>query len=93
MAGWISDVDGSDTFIFKTDKGRGRIIDPCTNTDPCNGDFFCDNAVDGTDAFTFKSDFGRSTILNPCPYCVTVPWCVYILNHRSGLALIERLAD
>ena len=76
--GWEDeDVDGSDAFIFKTDFGRSRILDPCTNADPCNGDFTCDYDVDGTDAFTFKSDFGRSTILNPCPYCVTIPWCNY----------------
>ena len=76
--GWEDqDVDGSDAFIFKTDFGRSRILDPCTNADPCNGDFTCDYDVDGTDAFVFKSDFGRSNILNPCPYCVTIPWCIY----------------
>jgi cysteine-rich repeat protein len=76
--GWEDqDVDGSDAFIFKTDFGRSRILDPCTNADPCNGDFTCDYDVDGTDAFTFKSDFGRSVILNPCPYSVTIPWCFY----------------
>jgi cysteine-rich repeat protein len=76
--GWEDqDVDGSDAFTFKQDFGRSRILDPCTNADICNGDFFCEGDVDGTDAFQFKSDFGRSTILNPCPSCVTIPWCVY----------------
>ncbi len=66
--GWEDeDVDGSDAFIFKTDFGRSRILDPCTNADPCNGDFTCDYDVDGTDAFTFKSDFGRSSHFEPLP--------------------------
>ena len=62
---------------FKEHFGRGPFFRPCTNEDPCNGDFDCDIDVDGTDAAVFKSDFGRSQFLNPCPACIVGDWCVY----------------
>ncbi len=71
------DVDGFDAAIFKTNFGRGGLIRPCTNGDPCNGDFTCDGNVSGSDAALFKSDFGRSGLDRPCPACTTNPWCSY----------------
>ena len=72
------DVDGSDASSFKADFGRSIMLDPCSNADPCNGDFSCDRDVDGTDASLFKSDFGRSALVNPCPECAGgMAWCVY----------------
>ena len=72
------DVDGSDASTFKADFGRGGFTRPCSNGDPCNGDFACDKDVDGTDASLFKQDFGRSTFSNPCPACAGgMAWCVY----------------
>jgi hypothetical protein len=70
-------VDGMDAATFKADYGRSASSDPCTNADPCNGDFSCNGTVDGLDAALFKQDFGRSGINNPCPICVTEPWCQY----------------
>jgi hypothetical protein len=71
-------VDGLDAATFKADYGRSSISDPCTNAEPCNGDFSCNGNVDGMDAALFKQDFGRSSINNPCPACVAgVEWCGY----------------
>ena len=77
-AGADDNVDGSDAAIFKEDFGRGGYVQPCTNGDPCNGDFKCDGDVDGADASIFKADFGRGGYVDPCPSCpATDPWCDY----------------
>ena len=72
-----NDVDGSDAQFFKTDFGRSPFLNPCTGSNPCNGDFDCDVDVDGTDARVFKDDFGRSGFKNPCPPCDIGIWCSY----------------
>jgi hypothetical protein len=71
------DVDGTDAGKFKTDFGRSKFLDPCSNASQCHGDFDCDEDVDGTDAALFKPDFGRSTFINPCPCCEVGDWCSY----------------
>ena len=72
------DVDGSDAAVFKADFGRGGYNNPCSNSEPCNGDFDCDTDIDGSDAAIFKADFGRGGYNNPCPACTAVdPWCGY----------------
>jgi CubicO group peptidase (beta-lactamase class C family) len=72
------DVDGTDAFIFKADFARHQLRRPCTNEDPCNGDFTCDADVDGSDVFLFKSDFGRNSSVNPCLPCASgIVWCNY----------------
>ncbi len=71
------DVDGTDAATFKAAFGRSLFNRPCTNGDPCNGDFDCDVDVDGTDAAKFKEDFGRSSFNNPCPACIVGDWCSY----------------
>ena len=78
------DVDGTDASRFKTDFGRSKIQNPCTNASTCNGDFDCDQDVDGTDASLFKKDFGRSTIKNPCPARVATVWCCVSVRGGSG---------
>lgn len=72
-----ADQDGTDAFTFKTNFGRSRLGNPCTNGSLCSGDFDCDSDVDGTDAVKMKEDFGRSTLLNPCPSCAPAAWCAY----------------
>ena len=72
------DCDGSNAADFKADFGRSSFNRPCTDEDPCNGDFLCRGQVDGSDAALFKSDFGRSSFSNPCPMSeAVVEWCVY----------------
>ena len=71
------DCDGGDAALFKSDFGRSMFKNPCTNPEPCNGDFDCDVDVDGTDASIFKDDFGRSSFKNPCPNCEGVEGCTY----------------
>jgi hypothetical protein len=71
------DVDGTDAQLFKTDFGRSKFSNPCTNQSTCKGDFDCDVDVDGSDAKVFKEDFGRSTFKNPCPSCEVGVWCSY----------------
>jgi hypothetical protein len=68
-------VDGVDSIIFKADFGRNRYSTPCTDFDPCNGDFDCDGDVDASDALILKTDFGRNVYHNPCPDCVAGDWC------------------
>ncbi len=72
-----SDVDGSDTYLFKADFGRSLLLNPCNATDTCNGDFDCDQDVDGSDAVVMKEDFGRSSLHNPCSLCSAEEWCSY----------------
>lgn len=72
-----SDVDGSDTYLFKVDFGRSMLLNPCSGTDSCNGDFDCDQDVDGSDAVIMKGDFGRSALHNPCSSCTVDEWCSY----------------
>jgi len=72
------DCDGSNAAEFKADFGRSSFNRPCTDEDPCNGDFQCRGQVDGSDAALFKSDFGRSSFSNPCPMCQEgMVWCSY----------------
>ena len=61
----------------KLDFGRSTLGHPCTDGDPCNGDFDCDNDCDGMDAVHFKADFGRSEFNSPCPTCIQGDWCSY----------------
>ena len=62
-------MDGNDAIAFREDYGRNQFLNPCTQADPCNGDFDCDGDVDGGDAAVFKDDFGRGPLLDPCPPC------------------------
>ena len=72
-----SDVDGTDSTIFKADFGRNNYSNPCETTNPCAGDFDCDGDVDGNDASVFTEDFGRNAFTHPClPDCM-VEECNY----------------
>jgi hypothetical protein len=70
-------VDATDVTSFITDFVRSTFFNPCTNTDPCNGDFNCDGNVDADDITVFLQDFGRGQYTNPCPACTVEDWCVY----------------
>jgi hypothetical protein len=70
-------VDAEDVIAFLVDFGRSTFFNPCSNSDPCNGDFNCDVNVDALDVDKFLEDFGRSQFFDPCPACVAGDWCLY----------------
>ncbi len=78
------------------DFGRSQYFNPCTNEDPCDGDFICDGNVDGGDVEKFMEDFARSQYFNPCPavrwgtgVCEQIESNQWILIRRQSLFTIK----